>query len=238
MLSFANPVQILAADSDEIVSNHIDGLIDFEENHEEADKWGENKYKEWQESLTSKEINAIQQYTLSSKGINSYLRSTEGELKNNMFTTREDKIIKTIDGVLKKTKTSEPMMVYRRVTEVALGAYFEDVSLYDEEDGNEINRNAFSEISKKIKGKIKTTYGYLSSSLSKDPSAEYSKLPILMKIKLPEGTHAAYLGVLSEAPEENEMLVARGFTYKIEDTSIVTVNGREYMEIEVRGLRK
>ncbi|WP_242285551.1 ADP-ribosyltransferase [Bacillus cereus group sp. BfR-BA-01394] len=45
-------------------------------------------------------------------------------------------------------------------------------------------------------------------------------------------------GVLSEAPEENEMLVARGFTYKIEDPSIVTVNGREYMEIEVRGLRK
>ncbi len=48
-----------------------------------------------------------------------------------MFTTRNNKIIKTIDSALKKTKTSETMMVYRRVTEVALGAYFEGISLYD-----------------------------------------------------------------------------------------------------------
>ncbi|WP_217279663.1 ADP-ribosyltransferase [Bacillus cereus] len=34
------------------------------------------------------------------------------------------------------------------------------------------------------------------------------------------------------------MLVARGFTYKIEDTSILYVNGREYMEIEARGFQK
>lgn len=34
------------------------------------------------------------------------------------------------------------------------------------------------------------------------------------------------------------MLVARELTYKIENTSIVTVNGREYMEIEARGFRK
>lgn len=39
MFSFSNPLQTWAASSEEIISNHIDGLVDYEGDHEKAKKW-------------------------------------------------------------------------------------------------------------------------------------------------------------------------------------------------------
>ncbi|WP_276575667.1 ADP-ribosyltransferase [Bacillus cereus group sp. BfR-BA-01524] len=67
---------------------------------------------------------------------------------------------------------------------------------------------------------------------------EHSKRPVIMKIKLPEGTNAAYLGSLSMWPEENEMLVARGFTYKVWGISIIVDKGKEYIQLNAKGILK
>ncbi len=43
MYSFINSVQTVDAGSDEIASNDIDGLIEFEGENKIANDWGENK---------------------------------------------------------------------------------------------------------------------------------------------------------------------------------------------------
>ncbi|WP_242310303.1 hypothetical protein, partial [Bacillus cereus group sp. BfR-BA-01524] len=45
VIPFSNPLQTWAASSDEIISNHIDGLIEFEGDHEKATEWGRRNLK-------------------------------------------------------------------------------------------------------------------------------------------------------------------------------------------------
>ncbi|MGX5452602.1 ADP-ribosyltransferase [Bacillus cereus] len=250
MFSFANPVQIWAAESDEIVSNHIDGLIDFEGNYEEAGKWGENKYKEWQESLTRNEKDMIKLYTDSEfLKLNAYLRKTKGILKDIPLYEKNNEVIKVMDKVLKKTKTETPITVYRKVKDeeygidvliTELAKLEETMAKENEELPAEVYDKLFiSEIEEKLKGKVITNYGYTSTSLG---TGFYSKAfrdhYILMKIKLPAGTNAAYVAQLSKYPGEYEMLVARGFTYKIEDLSWIVLNGEKMLEIVAKGIKK
>ncbi|MFY0137207.1 MULTISPECIES: ADP-ribosyltransferase [Bacillus cereus group] len=110
--------------------------------------------------------------------------------------------------------------------------------LYDVQKGNKINRGKISYLSKNLKGMIKTEYVYLSTSLSNVFGPENSKRPIIMKIKLPEGTNAVYLGSLRKWPEENQMLVAREFTYKAEGISIIVDKGKEYIQLNAKGILK
>ncbi|MDA2118442.1 ADP-ribosyltransferase [Bacillus cereus group sp. MYBK59-1] len=239
MFSVINFVQTVDAGSDEIVSNYIDGLIEFEGENKAANDWGEDKYKEWHNLLSSEEEEELKKYTDENYiKLNKYLRSTKGNLSNELLKESENKSINMIDRALKKTKTGTPIMVYRRVTGIELGVQFEDGSLYDVQEGNKINREKFSFLSKKLKGMIKTEYGYLSTSLSNIFGPEHSKRPIIIKIELPEGTNAAYLGSLSKWPEENEMLVARGFIYKVEGISIVVDKGKEYIQLNAKGILK
>lgn len=227
---FSNPSQAWAASSDEIISNHIDNLIDFEGEHEKAKGWGEKKYKEWKERLTSEEKESIEYYTdFDYLEINQYLREVKGKLK----TSDLNNTIKHIDSALKKGRISEPITVYRRAKGFSLG--INNGLLVDWKNPNKIIKENISKISEMLIGKTKTEYGYISTSLSQDAASNFSKLPILLKIHLPVGTEAAYLGNLSTNPGENEVLIGRGFTYQIEKASIIELEGREYLEIEAKG---
>ncbi|WP_242309757.1 ADP-ribosyltransferase [Bacillus cereus group sp. BfR-BA-01524] len=243
MLSFVNPVQIWAADSDEIVSNHIDGLIEFEGNYKDADIWGENKYKEWRESLTDKEKETIKKYTKNGyEMINFYLREMKGKLINEFLYESLNLQINILDKVLKKTETETPITVYRSVSHKMLG--IDDIvsRIYEKNEGKMDDHEAayFSEVKKKLKGKVITNYGYMSSSLSKrlDGKILNGEYDVLIKIKLPAGTNAAYIGNLSIYPAETEMLVARGFEYQIEDLSWIVLNGEKILEISAKGIKK
>lgn len=250
MFAFASPVQIWAADSDEIVSNDIDSLIDFEGNLEEAGKWGENKYKEWQESLTLYEKDLIKLYTDNMfLKLNAYLRETKGILKDTPLYDKKNEVVKVMDKVLKKTKTETPIIVYRKVEDKEFGIDVIETEMLklaetmakDNEDlPHEIyNKLYISEIKEKLKGKVITNYGYTSTSLG---TGFYSKAfrdhNIIMKIKLPEGTHVAYVAQLSRYSGEYEMLVARGFKYKIEDIYWTVREGIRMLEIVATGIKK
>lgn len=219
-------------------SNHVNGEINFGENKVEAKEWGETKYEVWRKQLlTTEEIEAVKNYTSSAyTEINGYLRTASGKLKSSKQYTELNKTILEIDKALKKGRTSESIIVYRRVSERVLG--LNEMELRDKEDPNKIIKEKFPAISEKLLGKTKTEYGYLSTSLAKDPSLSFSGLPILMQITLPPGTKAAYLGPLSHFPSEMEMLVARGTTYKIVGTSIIVLAGREYIKIEAKVINK
>lgn len=212
----------------------VQKVVNFEHDEKEALKWGGITYQEWFDKLiTFEEKSALIHYTDEGyRDISKYLREKNGILQSDSKFLTLNKTINDIDSALKKGEISEPMIVYRRVGIKSLG--LQGIELKDEK--NKIIKENLSKVSERLIGKTRTEYGYLSTALIIDPE-ETGTLradPILMKITLPSGTNAAYLGGLSKYPEEQELLVGRNTTYKIEKVSLVVLEDREYLEVDAK----
>jgi len=99
-------------------------------------------------------------------------------------------IIKAIDDVFSKHKTTQELVVYRSVSK----------------------RDNLSNMKP---GDVKVMKGYTSTSLVPEVSLEFNGDPSLIIIRVPKGSKAIYMGVISHQKHENEILLARGAKLKM-----------------------
>lgn len=224
------------------------GAKDFREEQKAARVWGEHKFKNWTRRLDESERTAVTGYTKFSRELNFYLREYKNPLEEkDMPEEMKEKYkdnnnkIKALDSALAKMSTEKPMHVYRRVE---LPQFYSAKQIQDEglelRKGTVINRDLAMRI---VQDFVKYQHeyrdpSYVSTSLSQDPPASKSMFysrPILLKIRLPQGAHAGYIGGIADPSyrEQNEVLIARNYIFKYRNATIITVDGLEVLQVEM-----
>lgn len=218
---------------------------DFNTDKEAARKWGEEKYKDWEEKkITKEEKEVVQYYTGSgADAINEYLKATEGKLVEKQEDLPEgytlsdakklnEKITK-LEGALEKASTPETLSVYKRVSEQQFDMDAGDLRPNGPNGGLDLAK--VQQLQNDFQGKTFEPLKFMSTSLSKDPDKSFGpqRYAILLHIKLPKGTAAAYIGDLSKYSEQIELLVQRGYTYKYDKFTIINDNGIQSLKVDV-----
>jgi len=196
---------------------------DFKEDRKAAEKWGKKEYKAWEKKLRANEKELVKEYTANAKPFNTYLRANEGKLG---FKPEIDKKILKLDEALKKSKLSETVQVYRGDDTSIFGKEFQN-SIYQ---GNKVNRELFRKLRDEYQGKIRTEYGYLSTSIVSNQ--QFAMRPILTTLKVPKGAHAGYVDKISQYKGQYELLLPRNTKYKIDKMYIIVNKGSETIKIE------
>jgi hypothetical protein len=80
-----------------------------------------------------------------------------------------------------------------------------------------------------LAGQTFTEDGYLSTALG---DTEYTTKPVLMKLRVPEGTPALYVDPISSFPGERELLLGRGMSYQVHNVTRMG-DGRWLVEAEI-----
>ncbi|QPS53436.1 hypothetical protein I6G54_28770 (plasmid) [Bacillus tropicus] len=223
-------------------------VLDFKWYTRKAESWGVQTFKNWKENLTISEKDIITGYTGSKYDpINEYLRKYDGEIipniggdldkKSKKALEKIENQIKNLDAALQKSKITENLIVYRRVSELQFGKKYEDYNL---RQNGIINEEKVMELESNFKGQTFIQHNYMSTSLVQDPHQSYSndRYPILLEITIPEGVHGAYIADMSEYPGQYEMLINRGYTFKYDKFSIVKPTreedkGKEYLKVNL-----
>lgn len=191
-----------------------------------VDKWGE-----WREKLTQPEVRALQDYASSSNDINGYLR------EKGIPSYKVDRVkqqICNIDRAVSRGVIDDPLVTYRGV-----GSNYLGVDLSSEE------------AVKKAIGSAITDPGFMSTSLSREVAEDYRHgNGVIMEIKVPKGTHAAYIDMARDTAEELmefaedgdagniEYLLERGGTVNITGYTWNTDNvGRRYIKVIAEYMR-
>ncbi|WP_142336343.1 ADP-ribosyltransferase [Bacillus cereus] len=205
--------------------------LNFDSNIDEARKWGEENYKDWQANLLKTEKEAITAYTGAKYDpINQYLRENKSSLKDG---EKLNTVIKQIDSGLEKTVTSKPITVYKRVSEGVFNREYGEIRSLQAPYA--ISDRVFQQIKEEFANKEFIGYGFESTSLAKDPSKSYSndRYPILYKITVPEGIHGAFIEPISKYNDQLEFLIARGYKYKLNNFSIIHTDDKPYVQVDV-----
>ncbi|AIG27266.1 lethal factor domain protein [Brevibacillus laterosporus] len=175
---------------------------DFEENVTAADTWYKEMYKDYSQKLKPEQKSAIQLYTTQNyKTINKGLRENDLPL---------DKIkeVRDMSKALAKSPLSEAGTVYRKVGKDALGI---DITT------NFKNENVVEKLKNQLEGSIREEKAFLSTSVANHFSESFDAKTVLVKINIPEGTHAAYIfGDLATYQGESELIIDKGSSYRID----------------------
>lgn len=224
-------VETKAPETFKFINKLIQEVLDFSSNIDEARKYGEENYKDWQANLLKTEKEAITAYTGAKYDpINQYLRDNKGVLKDG---EKLNASIKQIDSGLEKTVTPKPITVYKRVSEGVFNRQYGE--LRSLQAPYAINDAVFQKIKEEFNNKEFIGHGFESTSLAKDPSKSYSndRYPILYKITVPEGIHGAFIEPISKYNDQLEFLIARGYTYKLNSFSIINTEDKPYVQVDV-----
>ncbi|PEA06362.1 ADP-ribosyltransferase [Bacillus cereus] len=204
-----------------VVAIHYERFTDIHT----ARQWGDTVHLKWKQELAREEMKAIIEYTKNANPINSYLRENDGNLGVD-FT--KDQKIKQIDKALVKTNISHHMVVYRGTDGIVFGEGYQQSLM----DGYRVNPEIAAEIREKYTGVLLTERGYLSTSLVTE--TQFMARPVLIELKVPSGTSAAYIDPISYYPGQYELLFARNTQYYIEDIKIIVNNGMQRLKVEAR----
>ncbi|MED3275006.1 ADP-ribosyltransferase [Bacillus cereus] len=203
----------------------------FGKNKIEAETWGDATFSTWINGLTPDEKTNIKSYAGSGyQDINEYLLQTKGVLSTNKKLNTK---IQTLDQALDKAVVPEDITVYRRVTDMQFGINTDIESPLRAPGQKQIDRAVLRKIEGQFYGKEFLQEGYMSTSLSQDPHASFSKLPILLAISVPAGTKAGFIDTLS-GYSQVELLLKRGYKFLYNGFDIEEDdNGTEYMVVDV-----
>ncbi|MGH0945027.1 ADP-ribosyltransferase [Bacillus mycoides] len=210
--------------------------VDFKDDVQGAREWAEQKYNNWTTSLSKVEKDAIVSYTGAKYDpINGYLRESKGIFKEG---EKLNKVIEAIDSGLQKTTTDKSTVVYKRVSENIFNLEYGELRSLTVP--HSINEEIFKKIKDEFTNKEYIGYGFESTSLAKDPSKSYGneRYPILYKITLPQGVHGAFIEPISKYNDQLEFLIGRGYTYKINNFSIISTTDKPYVQVEVSIVKK
>ncbi|MCU5573074.1 hypothetical protein OCA42_24840, partial [Bacillus cereus] len=217
---------------------YVNDIHDFEKNKEEAKKWAEERYSDWQERLLTRlekeEIIDFVNNKEDAQQLNKYLEDTRGNLPE---TSEYRENIERLDKGLKRVKTEQTMFVYQRVSEQYFGY---EVGSF-REDSIKIDQIKFDEFKEKFiqNQSVLKENGYMEASLS-GVSPNLAKEPcIYMRLKVPKGTHGGYTGNLQGTEgETHDFLLDRGYGIQFTDAKIITEKGKQYIKIEAELLTK
>lgn len=186
---------------------HTDQTIDFNDNKLAAEKWLAPLTAEFEKFPESEREAVLSNTTGSSYDFNRKLRElsdlkrekklSESDLKKKEdITLSEDDKNKrdNIDRAINRAQTPSPMVVYRRVDAQQFKT-LEKASELQNSDQT-LNKKMVEEIKNMITSNTQFINGaYTSTSMSKDPSKNYGgSRPVLLKITVPKGAHAAFIG--------------------------------------------
>lgn len=153
--------------------------------------------RNWTKSLSPEECTAIYDFTTTIPpyhiNINSVLRGVQSS-----YNEGNERRSELIHSVLSKANLPIDIKVYRGVSYKDLGdfANFTDNELI---------------------GCIYYDMGFISTSIKKGASKSFTKDNLLLAIQLPRGTRAAFIGNLSQALHEEEILIDRGQLFRFTD---------------------
>ncbi|MEK4677507.1 MULTISPECIES: ADP-ribosyltransferase [Bacillus] len=220
---------------------------DFNTDKEAAKKWGEEKYKDWEEKkLTKAEKDIVYNYTASGASVlNDYLIATKGNLVEKQEdlppgtdykladAQKYNEKIKNLEGILKKVSTPETVSVYKRVSETQFGMEAGDLRPNGPRGGMDVAKA--QQIQDDFLGKTFEPFKFMSTSLSKDPDKSFTgeRYGVLLHIKVPKGTTAAYISDLSKYSDQVELLIQRGYTYKYDKFTIINEDGIQSLKVDV-----
>ncbi len=190
-----------------------------------ARQWGDTAHLKWKQELVQEEMKAIIEYTKNANPINSYLRENDGNLGADLT---KDQKIEQIDKALAKANVSHHMVVYRGTDGIIFGEQYQNSLM----DGYRVNPEIAAEIREKYTGVLLTERGYLSTSLVTE--TQFMARPVLVELKVPSGTSAAYIDPISYYPGQYELLFARNTQYYIDDIKIIVNNGMQRLKVEAR----
>lgn len=228
-ISLSLTPSVYAAESIIIPEKKDKSVIDFYtlDFLSQAKSWGNEYCSTWINNITELEKKEIGSYAgVGYRDINTYLRTYNGELLGVKFDIEEK--IRHLDHALQTAKLKDTIVVYRRVSETAFGTSTQ--TLIDK--NNQIDSTQLQEFKRNHLGKQKKEYAYMSTSIIKDPTPEFSKLPILLRMVVPKGNIAAYIAPLSPSPEEMELLLPRNTSYQITNITPVIQNEHQYILVD------
>ncbi|MHA2612989.1 ADP-ribosyltransferase [Listeria monocytogenes] len=169
---------------------------------EESEKWGIDGFSVWRNSLSSREIQAIRDYTdiWHYGNMNGYLRgSVEKLVPDNA------ERIKNLSSALEKAELPDNIILYRGTSSEILDNFLDLKNL-----------NYQNLVGKTIEEK-----GFMSTTTISNQTFSGN---VTMKINAPKGSKGAYLAHFSETPEEAEVLFNIGQKMLIKE--VTELNGK------------
>ena len=156
-------------------------------------------YKDYENSLTTPELNAVRRYQSASFGFNTKLRTGEDCNDGSLGRQATDEEYKGLDSALDKCKVHQDVVVYRGIPDIAA---FDDIE---------------SMVGKRIVDK-----GYCSTSLDKKIATDsyYGVEGYVCKINVKAGSKGAYISGVDDEDgftftENREILLPRNSTFTI-----------------------
>ncbi|WP_347941125.1 ADP-ribosyltransferase [Peribacillus simplex] len=179
----------------------------------EAHEWGNKNYANWLKSLTESERKAIIKYTgIDYQYINNYLRGIDDSLHG-----IDMQVIDDIKSGLSKATVPHNMQVYRGTDFRPFEGIF-SINKYG-------NIDVESLIGKTIKDE-----GFISTAIVKESSFDYKE--VLWTINIPQGAKAAYVGDISNVPDEAELLLNAGQELFIKEAN-EDANGKLHLILDL-----
>lgn len=184
--------------------------INFETDMVAATQWGEDNYTSWLKNLTADELRDINNYLGGGySAINKYL--LDGTIGDNTSKDELEEKISNISNALKKETIPEDIITYRR-----MGANEFNLDLTSPEyDFNQTeNIDKFKE---KWLGKTIKVNTFISTTILSNNISAFAKRKLILRLHLPKGTNASYVSVAEGYKNEYEILIDRGYSYKIDN---------------------
>ncbi|MBD8138044.1 hypothetical protein IFR10_21330 [Bacillus sp. CFBP 13597] len=179
----------------------------------EAHEWGNKNYTNWLKSLTESERKAIIKYTgIDYQYINNFLRGIDDSLHG-----LDMQVIDNIKSGLSKASVPHDMQVYRGTDFRPFEGIF-SINKYGEIDVESL-------IGKTIKDE-----GFISTAIVKESSFDYKE--VLWTINIPQGAKAAYVGDISNVPDEAELLLNAGQELFIKEAN-EDANGKLHLILDL-----
>ncbi|MGE7187053.1 ADP-ribosyltransferase [Peribacillus sp. NPDC006672] len=179
----------------------------------EAHEWGNKNYTNWLKSLNESERKAIIKYTgIDYQYINNFLRGIDDSLHG-----IDMQVIDDIKSGLNKATVPHNMQVYRGTDFRPFEGIF-SINKYG-------NIDVESLIGKTIKDE-----GFISTAIVKESSFDYKE--VLWTINIPQGAKAAYVGDISNVPDEAELLLNAGQELFIKEAN-EDANGKLHLILDL-----
>ncbi|NBJ47159.1 hypothetical protein C6N01_13175 [Enterococcus faecalis] len=215
--------------------------IDHKSDKEAAKRWANEKYKNWEKSLTKNKREAIKsvlvekQSSVQKEQLNHHLQYFGGDLNNfhvysgssqEKMKKKYEKDVDAMDRALniKDGKTEEILYVYKDISPASLlnlefGTPFSGINEKLLSSFSNINRESFKQLEEDL------IYGDSSSYLVTNIAEEVGgDARIKLRIRVPKGTKSAYGG-------ENKLIFDRNKGLEFKEFSIITQMGKEYVRI-------
>lgn len=198
--------------------------IDFKESQMDAERWGNKKFEKWQKNdLNTIELRTLQDFSMVPDYVDGYLKATEGKFITDLTLIANhqsilgnhspEELIKTIeilDKAIEKVTIKEPMYAYLREDESFFKMSVTSLFNFDED---EVDLKKFQELRANYLNKTVPIYHFLIPSLVKTPQGatqfQNRQFPIVVKIFMPQGTNAGYLGKVSFFSKNAQMIIGR-----------------------------